>query len=85
MDRIEPRIREIVTNVSGVSSEAPGSADLYLDLGVASVHALKLLTELEQSFGITIPDEDFVDATSIDKLVALTTRLVKGAKETADA
>lgn len=34
-------------------------------LGVASVYALQLLAELEQAFGVSIPDEDFVEATSI--------------------
>jgi acyl carrier protein len=65
---IERSIRKIVVAVSGLSEHADADADLYLDLGMASVHALALLTELEERFGVPIPDEQFVEATSIAKL-----------------
>jgi len=77
MSTVEQRIREIITNITGLQSDIPGDANLYLDLGVASVYALQLLSELERQFGVSIPDEDFVDATSIDELTAMMERLTR--------
>jgi hypothetical protein len=37
------KIRTIVTGIAGLPSDANADADLYLDLGVASFHALQLL------------------------------------------
>jgi len=85
MDSLESRIRGLVARVSGISPSVPGDADLYLDLGVASVHALELLTHLEQTFSIRIPDDDFVDATTIDKLALLIARLQAGNAENGGA
>jgi acyl carrier protein len=73
---IERSIRKIVVAVSGLSEHADADADLYLDLGMASVHALALLTELEERFGVPIPDEQFVEATSIAKLTATLSALL---------
>jgi acyl carrier protein len=72
---LEAGIRKIVSEISGIPGNADAQADLYLDLGMASVHALQLLTELEDRFGVQIPDDDFVEATSIEKLTALIQRL----------
>lgn len=74
---VEAAIRRLVSDVSGLPSDADAQADLYLDLGVASIHVLQLLTELEDHFGISIPDDEFVEATSIAKLTALVTNLRK--------
>jgi acyl carrier protein len=75
-NRIEQSIRNIVVAVGGVSPDADAQADLYLDLGVASVHALTLLQELEEHFGVPIPDEEFVEATSIAKLTTTLEKLL---------
>lgn len=72
---VEVGVRKIVCEISGIPENADSQADLYLDLGMASVHALQLLTELEDHFGVQIPDDDFVEATSIEKLTALVQRL----------
>ncbi len=74
---VEAAVRRLVSDVSGLPSNADARADLYLDLGVASIHALQLLTELEDQFGISIPDDEFVEATSIAKLTVLMTNLRK--------
>ena len=76
MDNLESKIRQTISNITGLASDVRGDADLYLDLGVASVHAIELLTSLEEQFGITVPDDEFVEATSIDKLTALISGLV---------
>jgi acyl carrier protein len=71
VDTIEGGIRTMIAQITGLSADIAVDANLYLDLGVASVHALTLLTQLEEQFDIRIPDEDFVEATSISKLTLL--------------
>ena len=69
-------IREILIALTGNSTASfPPDANLYLDLGVASVHALRLLAELEEQFKVAIPDEEFVEATCINSLAALVQKL----------
>jgi acyl carrier protein len=77
MDQVEQKVRGIVAGITNLSPEMPAAANLYLDLGVASVHALELLTELEEQFGVSIPDDLFVEATSINDLTALMTGLTQ--------
>lgn len=71
MDSIDTRVRQIISQVTGLDPDVSGDANLYLDLGVASVHALQILAELEDQFSISIPDEDFVEATSIHQLASV--------------
>ena len=71
MEQVEQKVRAIVAGITNLSLEMPADANLYLDLGVASVHALELLTELEEQFGVSVPDDRFVEATSINELTAL--------------
>jgi len=84
MDSIETRVREIISQVTGLDPDVSGDANLYLDLGVASVHALQILAELEDQFGISVPDEEFVEATSIQQLTSVIRGLVPE-QETASA
>lgn len=74
MDSVEVSVRNLVSSIGGVPQDASASADLYLELGMASFHALQLLTELEEQFNIQIPDDQFVEATTIARL----TDVVKG-------
>jgi acyl carrier protein len=86
MDEHEQKIRELISRVCDVPVDIPADANLYLDLGVASVHALQLLAELEDGFNVSIPDEEFVEATSVSKLVPLMHELtVASAAEPLDA
>jgi acyl carrier protein len=67
----EAKIRRIIADLSKCPIDADGNADLYNDLGLASVHALMLLTALEQQLDIHIPDDSFIQARTINQLVAL--------------
>ena len=69
MEQTECTIRKMIAEIAGIALDSPAEADLYLDLGVASVHAMQLLMELEKSFGLSIPDDAFIGATTISKLV----------------
>jgi acyl carrier protein len=67
----------MVAGIAGIPPDVPSDRNLYLDLGVASVHAIRLLTALEELFGVPIPDDDFISATSISKLTHLVDGLLK--------
>lgn len=85
MNPTEAKVREVVTTITGLPQDVPADANLYLDLRVASVHALSLLVELETQFGVAIPDDDFVEATSIQALSSLMTKLSSGADTSSHA
>lgn len=72
----EREVLSIVSDISGIPPDADLHADLYLDLGMASIHALQLLMELEERYAVLIPDEDFVESNSIAKLTAQLNRLL---------
>jgi acyl carrier protein len=70
MQVLESDVRSIVVEVSGIDKDTDPHADLYLDAGMASFHALQLLIELEERFGVSIPDGDFAEATTIAELTS---------------
>ena len=67
----ETQVRDVVVDITGLPPDSDPNANLYLELGVPSATALNLLLGLEERFGIQILDEDFVDANSINKLIAI--------------
>ena len=77
MNNIEIKIRQVVAEITQLSPDIPADANLYLDLGVASVHGMQLLAELEERFNLQIPDEEFVEAISITKLSLMVGTLVE--------
>lgn len=72
----ETKIRAIVSRIARLSDGFSGNADLFRTLGVKSAAALDLLLSLEEEFGISISDEAFGDARTVDALV----KLVDGSK-----
>ena len=75
MDMVE-QIRGMIASISRIPAERISlDADLYMDIGVVSVHALQLLSELENKFGIVVPDDEFVEARSVQALAELISRL----------
>ncbi len=53
----------------------PAPTQISTRAGLASVDALELLVELEEAFGITIPDDRFVGARTAVDLAALVNEL----------
>ena len=49
--------------------------DLYSDLGVESVNAIQILLTLEENFGISIDDNDFIKARSTLQVIELIQKL----------
>ena len=76
---MEEELRQIVSEVCGIASDFDRTADLYFTLGVPSMKAMLLLMALEERFGMQIPDSQFVEAVSLEKLTALLQGLQNGA------
>jgi acyl carrier protein len=70
---MEEKIRKIVAQVAGASNPAElgGDADIFRDIGVQSTAALDLLLSLEEAFGVTIADDAFASARTINSLTKL--------------
>lgn len=65
-----PQILNMLARIGGIPNLAPDQ-DFY-DAGVSSVSALPLLLEMEERFGLSIPDERFIaarTASDLEKLV----------------
>ncbi len=75
---IESELRRIISAITGIPNGFSRSAHLYWELGISSAKALELLLEIEEHYGLTIPDERFVQATSLEHLVELVSGLSSG-------
>jgi len=68
---MEQELRQIVAEVCGIDPDFDRSAHLYFALGVPSVKAMMLLMVLEERYEIQVPDDQFVEAVSLEKLTAM--------------
>ncbi len=68
-ESIQLAIAEAVARIAGIAAPAP-EADIYL-AGFASTDALELLVELEETFGIVVRDEQFIESRTVASLVGL--------------
>jgi len=79
MDRqeIEKKVKEIFSKKINVSKEKITlNSHLVNDLGLDSFSAIEIMFELEENFGINIPEKDFTDVkTLLDVVNYLTMRL----------
>jgi acyl carrier protein len=71
MQGLEPQLRQLMIELCNLPQDFSGTAHLYLDLAVPSVKAMELLMELEGRFGVAIPDDQFVEATSLERLTGM--------------
>lgn len=71
-----PRVTTISNAIATIASIAapPPDQDIY-QAGFASTDALSLLIELEDQFGVTIPDDRFIEARTPAALAALVAEL----------
>lgn len=68
---IEAGVRDLIARVARVDPGFSASADIFRELGVKSAAALDLLLSLEEEFAVSISDEAFGDARTVDQIVAL--------------
>jgi acyl carrier protein len=75
MQEVEQQLREIVARLGRFAADFDPKAHFFRDLGVESVKALELLLEIEDSFQIALPDEEYNAVQNLDELVALIGKL----------
>lgn len=73
---MKEQLRNLIVEIGGLASDFDSAANLYLDLGMPSMKAMQLLMDLEERFGVAVPDEEFVDAVSLDALTGLMEKLL---------
>jgi len=70
-------LRKLICESAGIPDDFDASSNLYLDIGIPSTKAIQLLMDIEERFSVSVPDEEFVDAVSLDALAQLIGRLVR--------
>lgn len=66
-------VRDTVVRIAGIAPPAEGD-DVYA-AGFASTDALELLVELEDRFGVVIPDDRFITARTVADFAGLVASL----------
>lgn len=70
MSDIEQKIKEAVAEQIGINaSEIKNNASFTDDLGADSLDLVELVMSFENEFGITIPDEDSAQLTTVQKAI----------------
>ncbi len=68
-DETVEKICELVARIASIPAPGPND-DIYL-AGFASLNALELLVELEDTFGVTLADDQFIAARTPAALAAM--------------
>jgi acyl carrier protein len=71
LEILESDLRQLLTDLGPLPEGFDERADLYGDLGMASIKAMELLIALEERYGVSVPDEEFVQATSLERLAGM--------------
>ena len=71
METLKSELRQLLTELASLPEGFDETADLYGDLGVASIKAMELLMVLEERYGVRVPDEEFIEATSLERLTVM--------------
>lgn len=70
MSDIEAKVKDAVAEQLGLSvEEIKNEASFMDDLGADSLDLVELVMAFESSFGITIPDEDSAELTTVQKAI----------------
>ncbi len=70
MSDIEAKVKDAVAEQLGLSvDEIKNDASFMDDLGADSLDLVELVMAFESNFGITIPDEDSAELTTVQKAI----------------
>ena len=72
---VEGKVRDLIARIGKIAPTFAAGADIFRELGVKSASALDLLLSLEEEFGVSISDDAFGNARTLDQIVALITEL----------
>jgi acyl carrier protein len=68
---IEEKVRATIARIAKIEPAFDGRADIFRELGVKSAAALDLLLSLEDEFGVSIADDAFGEARTVERIVEL--------------
>ena len=71
MSEIFSNIATVIQEVGEIDREIDADEDIYSDLGVESVNSIGILFALEERFGISIDDTQFIKARTLNSLTEL--------------
>ena len=71
MDALKSELRQLLTGLASLPEGFDEKADLYSDLGMPSMKAMELLLALEDRYGVSVPDEEFIEATTLERLAGM--------------
>jgi acyl carrier protein len=71
LEKLKSELRQLLTELASLPDGFDEKADLYTDLGMASMKAMEFLVALEERYGVRVPDEEFIKATSLQRLAEM--------------
>ena len=72
---IQQQVRKIIARVGRLDEGFSAKADVFRELGVESMAALDLLLQIEEEWGISIADEEFRYARTLEQMALLVVRV----------
>ena len=76
MDPVEQEVRRIVAHIAKVPAERlTPDTDLRVELNVDSLQGLQIVAALEKRFGVTVPDEELDNYTTVRAITETVKRL----------
>jgi len=71
LETLRVELRQLLTDLASLPEGFDEQANLYSDLGMPSMKAMELLMVLEERYGVSVPDDEFIEATSLDRLAGM--------------
>jgi acyl carrier protein len=71
LDILKSELRQLLVELASLPKDFDEKADLYSDLGMPSMKAMELLMALEDRYAVSVPDEQFIEATSLERLAGM--------------
>ncbi len=72
---IQQQVRTIIARIGKFDEGFSAKADVFRELGVESMAALDLLLQIEEEWDISIADEAFSQARTLEQMAALVVRV----------
>jgi acyl carrier protein len=70
-------IEQVVRDEADIAVDIPRDRDLYNEVGVSSVDAIKILMALEVRYGVTFDDRQFAQSRTVNALTELVRKLLE--------
>ena len=71
LETLQHELRQLLIELASLPKDFDCTADFYSDLGLSSLKAMELLIALEERYGVNVPDEQFIEATSLEPLARM--------------